>query len=75
MLTRVASLASVQEEEEEGWEFSEVFVIPCGYWCGVVVLSFDFKLAYELVCSLFLGMQFAHRKCIQRWCNKKGNTI
>ncbi|KAG5143665.1 hypothetical protein JHK82_019360 [Glycine max] len=75
MLTRVASLASVQEEEEEGWEFSEVFVIPCGYWSGVVVLSFDFKLAYELVCSLFLGMQFAHRKCIQRWCNKKGNTI
>ncbi|KAG4390987.1 hypothetical protein GLYMA_05G091701v4 [Glycine max] len=34
-----------------------------------------FVITYELVCSLFLGMQFAHRKCIQRWCNKKRNTI
>ncbi|KAF1874864.1 hypothetical protein Lal_00007479 [Lupinus albus] len=32
------------------------------------------KLDYEYVSSLVLAMQFAHRKCIQRWCNKKGNT-
>ncbi|KAK7400859.1 hypothetical protein VNO78_12167 [Psophocarpus tetragonolobus] len=29
----------------------------------------------EAPCSCNGTLKFAHRKCIQRWCNKKGNTI
>ncbi|KAE9597238.1 putative transcription factor C2H2 family [Lupinus albus] len=28
----------------------------------------------EAPCSCNGSLKFAHRKCIQRWCNKKGNT-
>ncbi|XP_027348501.1 uncharacterized protein LOC113860074 [Abrus precatorius] len=31
--------------------------------------------ALEAPCSCNGTLKFAHRKCIQRWCNKKGNTI
>ena len=31
---------------------------------------FDLVSKYFLLC-----LQFAHRRCIQRWCNEKGNTI
>ncbi|KAK7362697.1 hypothetical protein VNO77_04817 [Canavalia gladiata] len=31
--------------------------------------------ALETPCSCNGTLKFAHRKCIQRWCNKKGNTI
>ncbi|CAJ1939347.1 unnamed protein product [Sphenostylis stenocarpa] len=31
--------------------------------------------AMEAPCSCNGTLKFAHRKCIQRWCNKKGNTI
>ncbi|XP_015944458.1 uncharacterized protein LOC107469595 [Arachis duranensis] len=29
----------------------------------------------EAPCSCNGTLKFAHRKCIQKWCNKKGNTI
>ncbi|WVZ26124.1 hypothetical protein V8G54_004668 [Vigna mungo] len=56
-----------------GWELCDVLRILLD--TNVMVLSFDFKLDYKHVSSPFLGTQFAHRNCIQRWCNKKGNTI
>ncbi|BAT75049.1 hypothetical protein VIGAN_01284800 [Vigna angularis var. angularis] len=31
--------------------------------------------AMEAPCSCNGTLKFAHRNCIQRWCNKKGNTI
>ncbi|KAG2409113.1 uncharacterized protein HKW66_Vig0039350 [Vigna angularis] len=55
------------------WELCDVLGILLD--TNVMVLSFDFKLDYKHVSSPFLGTQFAHRNCIQRWCNKKGNTI
>lgn len=35
----------------------------------------DQPQAMEAPCSCNGTLKFAHRKCIQRWCNKKGNTI
>ncbi|XP_061373465.1 uncharacterized protein LOC133315808 [Gastrolobium bilobum] len=35
----------------------------------------DLLQAMEAPCSCKGTLKFAHRKCIQRWCNKKGNTI
>ncbi|KAH1261402.1 hypothetical protein AAZX31_02G131400 [Glycine max] len=35
----------------------------------------DLAQAMEAPCSCNGTLKFAHRKCIQRWCNKKGNTI
>ncbi|TKY59143.1 E3 ubiquitin-protein ligase MARCH2 [Spatholobus suberectus] len=35
----------------------------------------DQAQAMEAPCSCNGTLKFAHRKCIQRWCNKKGNTI
>ncbi|KAM7516350.1 hypothetical protein LguiA_005933 [Lonicera macranthoides] len=29
----------------------------------------------EIPCSCCGSLKFAHRRCIQRWCNEKGNTI
>ncbi|KAK7319814.1 hypothetical protein RJT34_04542 [Clitoria ternatea] len=35
----------------------------------------DHVQAMEAPCSCNGTLKFAHRKCIQRWCNKKGNII
>ncbi|KAG5247349.1 RING/FYVE/PHD zinc finger superfamily protein [Salix suchowensis] len=29
----------------------------------------------EMPCSCRGSLKYAHRKCVQRWCNEKGNTI
>lgn len=35
---------------------------------GYTVILYKFKLVAHV-------LQYAHRKCIQRWCNEKGDTI
>ncbi|KAJ4794285.1 RING/FYVE/PHD zinc finger superfamily protein [Rhynchospora pubera] len=34
----------------------------------------DFDLNLEAPCSCCGSLKYAHRKCIQRWCNEKGDT-
>ena len=65
------------------------YIICEGFWCIQLCLVMDFPfgcvwkllmLALELSNSnlfllfLFKKFQFAHKDCIQEWCNKKGNT-
>nr|KYP49813.1 E3 ubiquitin-protein ligase MARCH2 [Cajanus cajan] len=40
-----------------------------------ICLEEDQAQAMEAPCSCNGTLKFAHKKCIQRWCNKKGNTI
>ncbi|KAM7524253.1 hypothetical protein LguiA_014155 [Lonicera macranthoides] len=35
----------------------------------------DEDLKMEMPCSCRGSLKYAHRACIQRWCNEKGNTI
>nr|XP_043606982.1 uncharacterized protein LOC122578975 [Erigeron canadensis] len=35
----------------------------------------DFDLNMETPCSCCGSLKYAHRKCVQRWCNEKGDTI
>ncbi|MED6128316.1 hypothetical protein PIB30_096511 [Stylosanthes scabra] len=35
----------------------------------------DHVHAMESPCSCNGTLKFAHRKCVQKWCNRKGNTI
>lgn len=34
----------------------------------------DFDLNMETPCSCSGSLKYAHRSCVQRWCNEKGNT-
>lgn len=43
---------------------SLIFIINYRYNCSV--------LDAHLILSIFL-FQYAHRKCVQRWCNEKGD--
>lgn len=35
----------------------------------------DFDSNMETPCSCCGSLKYAHRKCVQRWCNEKGDTI
>ncbi|KAL8218654.1 hypothetical protein R6Q57_022027 [Mikania cordata] len=35
----------------------------------------DFDSNMETPCSCCGSLKYAHRRCVQRWCNEKGNTI
>ncbi|GKB11120.1 RING/FYVE/PHD zinc finger superfamily protein [Tanacetum coccineum] len=35
----------------------------------------DFDLNMETPCSCCGSLKYAHRRCVQRWCNEKGDTI
>ncbi|GER32812.1 RING/FYVE/PHD zinc finger superfamily protein [Striga asiatica] len=35
----------------------------------------DFNSNMEAPCSCSGSLKYAHRKCVQRWCNEKGDTI
>ncbi|KAL6566356.1 hypothetical protein OROGR_001971 [Orobanche gracilis] len=35
----------------------------------------DFDMNMESPCSCSGSLKYAHRKCVQRWCNEKGDTI
>ncbi|XXG74264.1 hypothetical protein AAC387_Pa07g3032 [Persea americana] len=35
----------------------------------------DEDSSMEVPCSCSGSLKYAHRKCVQRWCNEKGNTI
>ncbi|CAA0833007.1 RING/FYVE/PHD zinc finger superfamily protein [Striga hermonthica] len=35
----------------------------------------DFNTNMEAPCSCSGSLKYAHRKCVQRWCNEKGDTI
>ncbi|GLT91917.1 hypothetical protein SLE2022_097790 [Rubroshorea leprosula] len=35
----------------------------------------DFDSNMETPCSCCGSLKYAHRSCVQRWCNEKGNTI
>lgn len=34
----------------------------------------DFDISMEIPCSCCGSLKYAHRRCVQRWCNEKGNT-
>ncbi|GMY24844.1 E3 ubiquitin-protein ligase MARCH2 isoform X2 [Fagus crenata] len=41
-----------------------------------IIFEFPFNPAFCLFCTPHIGpAKYAHRKCVQRWCNKKGDTI
>ncbi|PWA44751.1 RING/FYVE/PHD zinc finger superfamily protein [Artemisia annua] len=35
----------------------------------------DFDVNMETPCSCCGSLKYAHRRCVQRWCNEKGDTI
>ncbi|XP_024993372.1 uncharacterized protein LOC112527153 isoform X1 [Cynara cardunculus var. scolymus] len=35
----------------------------------------DFDLNMETPCSCCGSLKYAHRRCVQRWCNEKGDTM
>lgn len=35
----------------------------------------DFDVNMETPCSCSGSLKYAHRSCVQRWCNEKGNTL
>ncbi|XP_051144702.1 uncharacterized protein LOC127260805 [Andrographis paniculata] len=35
----------------------------------------DFDSNMEIPCSCTGTLKYAHRKCVQRWCNEKGDTV
>ncbi|KAI9099078.1 hypothetical protein K1719_024845 [Acacia pycnantha] len=37
--------------------------------------EFESSKSFEAPCACSGTVKFAHRDCIQRWCNEKGNTI
>ncbi|KAG6759562.1 hypothetical protein POTOM_036045 [Populus tomentosa] len=43
----------------------------CSCLTGIYSSQENFKLAMS---DWFFILQYAHRRCIQRWCNEKGNT-
>ncbi|KAL7583395.1 uncharacterized protein LOC111896817 [Lactuca sativa] len=54
------------EEEEEG--FSKMVIRECR-----ICQEEDGEHELESPCSCNGTLKFAHRKCIQKWCNKKGD--
>ncbi|RDX68120.1 E3 ubiquitin-protein ligase MARCH2, partial [Mucuna pruriens] len=72
----VDSIIHVSDNGGEGCSSSsssnkdDVVVVECR-----ICQEEDQVQAMEAPCSCNGTLKFAHRKCIQRWCNKKGNTI
>ncbi|KAH1073909.1 hypothetical protein J1N35_026237 [Gossypium stocksii] len=67
---------------EEEFESMKSLEAPCACSGSVkvkkkkhdfILYSFDFNACFH-VFDWFFYSQFAHRDCIQRWCNEKGNT-
>ncbi|XP_010476475.1 PREDICTED: uncharacterized protein LOC104755722 [Camelina sativa] len=58
---------TTEEEEEEDSLVSSAECRICQEDCAIENL--------ESPCSCNGTLKYAHRKCIQRWCNEKGNTL
>ncbi|KAH6770391.1 hypothetical protein C2S52_015194 [Perilla frutescens var. hirtella] len=57
---------------DEGCSFSAVKVKGCFRECRICQEE-DEEKDMEAPCACNGTLKFAHRKCIQRWCNKKGD--
>ncbi|KAJ6696744.1 hypothetical protein OIU85_003126 [Salix viminalis] len=63
------SIGSVKGNEEgSSCSLNKVEMVECR-----ICQEEDEVLALEAPCSCNGTLKFAHRKCIQRWCNKKGD--
>ncbi|RWV85594.1 hypothetical protein GW17_00052604 [Ensete ventricosum] len=56
------------QEEDEDCNLE----IPCSC-CGS--LKFIWCCSFCVIGYRLLLVQYAHRKCVQRWCNEKGDTV
>ncbi|KAI4372029.1 hypothetical protein MLD38_010316 [Melastoma candidum] len=61
----------MEEEEEEG---SLVIFVSVAYCRICHEAEFESSRALESPCACSGTSKFAHRDCIQRWCDEKGNT-
>ena len=74
--TRVESLKLEDSDEkldkkEEGKEGYYSIKVKEMFECQICQKEDDL-LSLEVPCACNCTLKFAHRKCIQRWCNKKG---
>ncbi|KAL3352177.1 hypothetical protein AABB24_020310 [Solanum stoloniferum] len=70
---RVVPSISGEEEEEPEAGFEEeplVQTVECR-----ICQEEDSMENLEIPCSCSGSLKYAHRKCVQRWCNEKGDII
>ncbi|XP_031473579.1 uncharacterized protein LOC116246036 [Nymphaea colorata] len=61
---------SYAAEEEEDAEEEESTLVECR-----ICQEEEDRLNLEVPCGCSGSVKYAHRKCVQTWCNAKGNTV
>ncbi|KAM7262094.1 hypothetical protein ACFE04_021171 [Oxalis oulophora] len=66
---------STDEEEEHGdADFSDQLLIPTMAKCRICQEE-DSINSLETPCGCSGSLKYAHRKCVQHWCNEKGDIM
>nr|GLL41649.1 uncharacterized protein LOC104222520 [Ipomoea trifida] len=66
---------STMEETNTGCSYSEVYMSPRKIVECKICHEEDLESNMETPCSCRGSLKYAHRGCVQRWCNEKGDTV